>query len=152
MKCSAASLTKFCSYRHIVKKEDDIPKDQFPWSNSFNETKHKYVYNSGEPAQYVTHADDEDAAVPERASIDRWDDEARPAWERHSEQGPNLQATGYTVRRDILQEVVNPTDFDYSARTLPHNPHVWARQWDTINDTTSQYEDAKLSKDALNDD
>ena len=48
--------------------------------------------------------------------------------------------------------MVNPTDADYSARQLPHNPTAWRQQWDNLKDTTSQYENTSLTKEALGDD
>ena len=71
-----------------------------------------YIIKSGEPEDKAEEEADEDQAQ-ERATRDRWTNEDRPPWEKHSELGPNLNAQGSSIRRDILQEVVNPTDHYY---------------------------------------
>ena len=63
-----------------------------------------------------------------------------------------MDAEGYTVRKHILQEVVNPENVDYGANTLPFRLDAWRRTWDALQMTASTYQDEDLSKDTPNDD
>ena len=83
---------------------------------------------------------------------DRWTNEDRPAWEKHSELGPNLNAEGSSIRREVLQEVVNPEDNAYAENIVPLRCAAWQTHWDKLADSKARYTNEALTKDGLGDD
>ena len=59
----------------------------------------------------------EDGFAPQSYETDHhWNVDTRPAWQRHSELGPNLDAEAKRkAPPEAMQETVNPTDFDWHA-------------------------------------
>ena len=128
---------------------DPSTKKTFPHQGAFNT---KFIF-SGEPLKTKdADEDDENDKTAEQAEISRWDNDNRPAWERHSEKGPNLEPQGYRIPREVLQEVVNPIDFDYASHNEPLQEEHWQHIWDQLDTTSSLYEDKTLTKESLNDD
>ena len=128
---------------------DPSNNKRFPHQGAFPT---KFIF-SGEPPKN-TDADDEDAddKAADHTEKSRWDNENRPAWERHSEKGPNLEPQGYRIPRDVLPEVVNPVDHDYETSTEPLRQEHWDQIWEKLDTTSSLYEDKTLSKEGLGDD
>ena len=91
------------------------------------------------------HHDADDKAA-ERAAESRWDNASRPAWERHSEKGTNLEPQGYRISREVLQDVVNPLDHDYEYSNGPLRQEHWDQIWAKLDTTSSLYEDKTLTK------
>jgi hypothetical protein len=66
---------------------------------------------SGEPP-----VAEDDAHRPESYMTDHhWTASERPAWQRHSELGPNLECEAGAVRREPGHRLVNPPDADYTC-------------------------------------
>lgn len=138
--------------------QQDAPDDsadlsngkQFPHQRAFPT---KFIF-SGEAPMETEDADDEgtDDKAAEHAEQTRWDNENRPAWERHSEKGPNLAPQGYRIPREVLPEVVNPLDYDYESRSEPLRHEFWDHIWETLATNASIYEDKSLTKESLGDD
>ena len=59
----------------------------------------------------------EDGFAPQSYETDHhWNVDTRPAWQRHSELGPNLDAEAKRkAPPEAMQETVNPMDFDWHA-------------------------------------
>ena len=97
--------------------------------------------------------DENDVEHPNTHALqDCWEQDNRSSWQLHSELGPNLKPEGYSIKQAPLQEVVNPVDFDYSARTVPVDHDAWRQTWETVATSTSRYEDHALTKESLKDD
>ena len=126
----------------------DAKNELFPHASNFST---KFVFKSGEPDDKAEDEADETQAH-ERAVRDRWTNEDRPAWEKHSELGPNLNAEGSSIRREILQEVVNPEDHAYAENIVPLRLAAWQTHWDKLADSKTRYTDEALTKDGMGDD
>jgi len=128
-----------------LKDADDA--NAFPHAKNFNT---KFIF-SGEPEQKDEEQEEKtDSCL--KLDKSRWQNDNRPAWELHSEKGPNLQAEGFKKNREILQEVVNPIDHDYEACSVPLTCEIWDRHWERLDESSSLYEDKTLSKESLGDD
>ena len=125
----------------------DAKNERFPHASKFST---KFVFKSGEPDDKAEEEADETQAH-ERAVRDRWTNEDRPAWEKHSELGPNLNAEGSSIRREILQEVVNPEDHAYADNVVPLRLAAWQTQWDKLADSKTRYTNESLTKDGMGD-
>ena len=85
----------------------------------------KFIFSGESNKGTEANDDDADDEIAEHAAKSRWENENRPAWERHSEKGPNLEPEGSRIPREVLQEVVNPLDHDYEASTEPLRQEHW---------------------------
>ena len=135
-------------------QETGASKPAWPHQDARPYPKFHFEKKSGEPEPREDGEDQEnDVEHPNtQAPQDCWDSENRPSWQRHSELGPDLKPEGYSIKQTPLQEVVNPDDFDYSARAVPVDHDAWRKTWDTVAASTSRYEDHALRKECLNDD
>ena len=123
---------------------------EFPHASHW---KTSFVF-SGEPSAEPDPDDAEELPADHKTQEEssRWTRDTRPAWELHSEKGPNLEAQGYKIKRDILPEVVNPVDHDYDSCPVPLSLEAWDNTWKSIDTSANLYEDKTLSKDDLGDD
>ena len=114
--------------------------------------------DAAEPAEdQVQQGADEDDGDAEtecaQAAIqDPWKFEDRPAWQQHSELGPNPGTT--TLRTDAppLPDIVNPADHDYAQHARDFRFKHVAATWAQLPDSESQYANPQLTAEALGDD
>ena len=129
-------------------------KPQFPHGEKF---KVKFSFEpSGEPPAA------EDPEKPENPpGGDHWSAGQRPSWQRHSEQGPNVEPEGKGDAKPPLsfEELVNPLEPPQGKEYDRH----WTREnydqtrvhaaWQRLReDDTAVYSDETLSRETLNDD
>ena len=129
-------------------KGDEDAKERriFPHSSA----KPSFVFQSADKPR--DEEDSEDEHLEARKLDDKWQNEARPAWERHSEQGPNRNCVGTTIRREILDDVVNPSGHNYETTHVKITLPEWNQQWDILKKSSSQYTDSTKRKSNLDDD
>ena len=114
--------------------------------------------DAAEPAedqlQQGADADDGDteAATAEPAARDPWKFEDRPAWQQHSELGPNPGTTAVRTDAPPLPDIVNPAEHDYTEHARDFNFRKVAATWAQLPDSESQYSNPQLTGEALGDD
>ena len=96
---------------------------------------------------------DVEEANPNITADDHWSNASRPPWQRHSSLGPNINSDGKLMHFCSPREVVvNPPDATYSTNTYAVSSDAARATWEVVRDSTSQYSDASLRRDLLDDD
>ena len=96
----------------------------------------------------------EDAAEEAATTLDLWQNPARPAWQLHSELGPNLNPVGLASHDSDAPWLrnTNPPGFDWQNRWLDIDVEALRQLMDDRKDTVIQYDRPDLTKEALGDD
>ena len=96
----------------------------------------------------------EDGFAPQSYETDHhWNVDTRPAWQRHSELGPNLDAEAKRkAPPEAMQETVNPTDFDWHAAGSDVDVNALRSTYEQMLATDVMHTDADKKAEHLNDD
>ena len=70
----------------------------------------------------------------------------------HSGLGPNVDAKAKRVQPTVHEEIVNPLEKDYATHLPDYSRGRALEMWEKVRDTTSDYANAALTLDALDDD
>ena len=106
------------------------------------------VLRSGEPAKDVN-----DHLAPEAYETDHhWRAENRPAWQLHSELGPNLNPAPRREQPEAMQELVNPSTHDWHSKWRDIDLAHLRVAWDALDVDQPTYRDPTLEEATLQDD
>ena len=129
-------------------EQDHAPKVIVPHADAYDI---KFLFDDGEPA--VPEDDDAKEARPENYDMPpHWRDENREKWQQVSSKGPSYGNDMEIIRKEALQEYVNPDGVDWSLSKREVQDSRFARFWQELRNSSSYYSDKTLTLEALKDD